>query len=151
MRDQRLDRLAKVLVEYSTAVKPGQIVRISGDPVSIPLLEAVYEQVLRAGGHPHLKAVPDSLRDVFFELANDQQLEYVSPLTKHEVETIDVSIGLWAETNTKSLSRVDPKRQGKSSAARKPIFKTFMDRAAKDELRWVGTLFPHWLAPKMLR
>ncbi len=142
MRDQRLDQLARVLVEYSTAVKPGQIVRITGDPVAIPLLEAVYEQTVRAGGHPHLRCVPDSLRDMFFELASDEQLEYVSPLVFHEVETIDVSIGLWAETNTKSLSRVDPKRQGQASAARKPIFKTFMSRAANDELRWVGTLFP---------
>lgn len=142
MRDQRLDKLAKVLVEYSTAVKPDQIVRLTGDPVAMPLLEALYEHCLRAGAHPHLRCVPSSLQDVFYEHANDRQLEFVSPLLKHEVETIDVSIGLWAETNTKSLSRVDPQRQGKASAARKPIFKVFMERAAKKDLRWCGTLFP---------
>ncbi len=142
MRDQRLEKLAGVLVDYSTGVKPGQVVRITGDPVSIPLLEAVYERVLAAGAHPHLKCAPDTLRDLFLERADDKQLEYVSPLLVNEVETIDVSIGLWAETNTKSMSQVDPKRQGKASAARKPIFKRFMERAAKDELRWVGTLFP---------
>lgn len=142
MRDQRLDRLASVLVQYSTSVKPGQIVRITGDPISLPLLEAVYEQCLHAGAHPYLKCTPDSLQDIFFEIASDKQLQYVSPLAKHEVEKIDVSIGLWAETNTKSLSRADPKRQGIASSARKPIFKVFMDRAAKNELRWCGTLFP---------
>lgn len=142
MRDERLDKLAHLLVAYSTQVKPGQIVRITGDPVALPLLEAVYEQALKAGAHPYLKCVPDTLRDIFFELANDQQLQYVSPIAAHEVETIDVSIGLWAETNTKSLSGIDPKRQGLASAARKPVFKTFMERAARDELRWVGTLYP---------
>lgn len=142
MRDSRLDKLARVLVDYSTGVKPGQIVRITGDPVALPLLEAIYEHTLRAGGHPHLRCAPASLQEAFFEIANDEQLKFVSPLSKHEVETIDVSISLWAETNTKSMNHVDPKKQGTASAARKPIFKTFMDRAASNELRWCGTLFP---------
>src|SRR5690606_15024978 len=68
--------------------------------------------------------------------------KFVSPLALNEVEKIDVSIGLWAETNTKSMSRVDPKRSGMASAARKPIFKVFMERAARRDLRWCGTLFP---------
>ena len=142
MRDARLEKLARVLVEYSTQVKPGQIVRITGDPVAMPLLELLYEATLLAGAHPHLRCAPGSLQDLFYEHANDEQLRFVSPLSRHEVETIDVSIGLWAETNTKSLSRVDPKLQGTASSARKPIFKVFMDRAAKKDLRWVGTLFP---------
>ncbi len=142
VRDERLEKLAHVLVDYSTAIQPGQIVRITGDPIAIPLLEAVYVRCLQAGAHPHLRCTPDSLQDLFFEHANDEQLQYVSPLLKHEVEAIDVSIGLWAETNTKHLSRVDPKRQGTASAARKPIFKVFMERAARNELRWCGTLFP---------
>ncbi|MCC7192384.1 MAG: aminopeptidase [Phycisphaeraceae bacterium] len=147
MRDQRLNKLAQVLVEYSTGVKAGQIVRISGDPVGLPLMEAIYERCLEVGAHPFLKVSPESISEFFFEHATEDQLKYVSPLALHEVETIDVSIGLWAETNTKGLSRVDPKRQGINSAARKPIFKIFMDRAAKkaDEpgkLYWCGTLYP---------
>jgi aminopeptidase len=142
LRDPRIDRLAQVLVQYSTAVKPGQLVRISGDPVALPLLEAIYEHTLKAGAHPFLKCTPDSLQDIFFECASEQQLQYVSPLALKEIETIDVSIGIWADTNTKSLSRVDPKRAGKASAARKPIMKIFMDRAAAGSLHWCGTLFP---------
>ncbi|MCC7145674.1 MAG: aminopeptidase [Phycisphaeraceae bacterium] len=142
MRDVYLQKLAKVIVHYSTAVKPGQLVRITGEPVAIPLIEALYEEVLRAGAHPLVRCAPDSLREIFFELANEEQLQYVNPLALHEVETIDVSIGLWAETNTKQLSRFDARRQGLASAARKPIFSTFMKRAAKGELKWSGTQFP---------
>ena len=142
MRDQRLDRLARVLVEYSTGVKPGQLVRISGEVVGLPLLEAIYEAVLKAGAHPYLKVGSDTATEIFFQHATEAQLQYVSPLAKHEIETIDVSIGLWAETNTKALSRVDPKRQGLASAARKPISKVFLDRAAKGTLKWCGTLYP---------
>lgn len=142
MRDARLDKLASVLVNYSARVKPGQLVRVSGDPVAMPLLEAIYEAVLKAGAHPQLRCVPASLQDIFFRHASDEQLQYVSSLAKYEIETIDVSIGLWAEVNTKAQSRVDPAKQGMVSSARRPIMQTFMKRAAEGKLTWCGTLFP---------
>ena len=55
MRDPRLQKLASVLVNYSVGVKKGQIVRISGPPVSQPLIVALYEKVLEAGGHPAVR------------------------------------------------------------------------------------------------
>lgn len=147
MRDPRIAKLAQVVVEYSTGVQKGHLVRITGEPVAMPLLEALYEACVRVGAHPFVKCAPDSLQDLFFEHATKEQMEFVSPLALHEIETIDVSIGLWAETNTKALSRVDAKKQGIVSAARKPIFKIFMTRAALPDddprkLRWCGTLFP---------
>ena len=152
MRDPRIDKLARVLVEYATGIQPGQIVRLSGSTVAGPLLEALYEAALKAGAHPFVKCTPDSLANLFYENANEDQLKFVSPLALHEIETIDVSINLWADTNTKSLSRVDPKRQGIASSARKPIMQIFMDRAAAASdpegnpgvkpLKWTGTQFP---------
>ncbi|MCX5659954.1 MAG: aminopeptidase [Planctomycetota bacterium] len=147
MRDQRLDKLARVIVEYSTKVRPGQIVRISGDVIALPLLEAIYERCLLAGAHPFVKCGAESMHEFFLEHATDEQLKFVSPLAVQEIEKIDVSIGLWAETNTKGLSNIDPKRQGVASSARKPVFKVFMERAGLDDanprkLRWCGTLYP---------
>ncbi len=142
MRDPRLDKLARVLVEYATGVRPGQIVRISGPPVATGLIEAIYERVIRAGAHPHVRCAPEALTDLMLELASDEQLKFVSPLAIHEIETIDVSIGLWAETNTRSLSGVAPERQAMTSAARRPIMTRFMQRAKIGELKWCGTIFP---------
>ncbi len=152
MRDPRIEKLAQVLVHYSTQVQPGQLVRIMGDPVAMPLLEAVYEQVVQAGAHPVFRCVPGSLQDLFFEYASEEQLRYVSPLSLEEINTIDVSIGLWADTNTKNLSRVDPKKQGIASASRQPVMDIFMKRSAATDdpqahpgvkpLRWVGTQYP---------
>ena len=142
MRDPRLTKLARVLTEYSTNIQPGELVRLTSDPVAVPLIEALYECVLARGAHPSARCVPDTLQEIFLEQASDDQLQYVSPLAQHEVETIDVTIGIWAETNTKALSRTNPKRQGIASAARKPIFDVFINRAAKGDLKWTGTLFP---------
>lgn len=142
MRDPRLDKLADVIVSYSTGVKRGQLVRLTGDPVAMPLLEAIYEKVIQAGAHVHTKIVPDGFNEIFYRCAGDEQLKYLSPLALKEVEVIDVSIGLWSETNTKALSNVDPRKQAVASASRKPVFKTFMERAATGALRWCGTLYP---------
>ncbi|MEM9347520.1 MAG: aminopeptidase [Planctomycetota bacterium] len=152
MRDQRLDKLADVLVNYSVKVQPGQLVRITGDQVGSELLEAIYEAVLKAGGHPLLRCNIDACQDIFLQTASKDQLQYVNPVNLAEVEHIDASIGLWADVNTKSATRVDPKRSGLVSSARKPVFEVFMKRAAAAEfpdqypgvkpLKWVGTQFP---------
>jgi aminopeptidase len=142
MHDPRLDKLARVLVHYAIKAKPGQIVRISGPPVAEPAIAATYAEVLRAGAHPVVRCTPDDLQELFFDLANDEQLAFVNPLLEHEVETLDASIGFWAETNTKALSGVDPARQAKASAAKRPVMDRFMQRYAQGQLAWVGTLYP---------
>jgi aminopeptidase len=142
MRDPRITKLAQVLVNYSVGVKKDELVRISGPPISEPLLLELQRAVLAAGGHPMVRSAPDALGEIFIKEASDAQLQYLNPIAKYEVETIDCSIGIWGEENTKSMSHCDPKRMAKSSAARRPIFDTFMKRAAEGKLKWSGTQFP---------
>ncbi len=142
MRDSRLDILADVLVNYSTGVKKGDLVRINGKVVGLPLMEAIYEKVLKAGGNPFVTMGSDAMEELFFQTATDEQLSFVSPLTTFIADNIDVSIGLWADENTKNLSNVPPGKQTLASQARKPFLKRFLERAAKKELRWTGTQFP---------
>ena len=142
MRDLRLKKLAEVLVGYSIGVKPGQLVRLHGPTIAEPLIVELYRAVIAAGGFPHVRVSPDALDEIFYKNANDAQLDHVSPIGKFEIETIDASIGVWADENTKSLTRCDPKRIARASAARKPIFEIFMKRAAEGKLKWNGTQFP---------
>jgi aminopeptidase len=142
MRDPRLEKLADVLVNYSVGVKKDNVVRISGPPLAQPLIAEIYRKVIAAGGHPLLRMNPEELGEIFLKHASEEQLRYVSPLQLREYETIDCSIGVWAEENTKSLTNVDPKRIGMSQAARKPLMEIFMKRAAEKQLHWTGTQFP---------
>ncbi len=142
MRDPRFERLADVLVNYSVAVKKGQVVRISGPPVSQPLIVELYRKVVEAGGHPSVRMVPEELNEIFLKNATEEQLRWCNPLSKFEYENIDCSIGIWAEENTKALTNCDPKRIGMTQAARKPLMDIFMKRAAEGSLKWVGTQFP---------
>jgi aminopeptidase len=146
MRDPRLDGLADVLVRYSTRVKKGDIVSIIGDPVAMPLIEAIFERCLKAGAFPSWSPRSESLTELLLVHGSDDQLAHVSPMDLHRVKTIDVQIAIWAEVNTKYLGAVDAKRTALQQSSRKPWFKIFMERAANPDapggLRWVGTQFP---------
>ena len=142
MRDPRIDRLADVITRYSTGVNKGQLVQLTGDPVAMPLLEAIYERCIQLGAHVHFNCAPDAFAELFYEHASEEQLKYVSPIARYIIRHVDVRIGIWAETNTKAMTSFDPAKQAMASAARKPIFKVFMKRAAEGELKWCGTLFP---------
>lgn len=140
--DPRLEKLAQVLVQYSAKVEPGQLVRISGSTVTEPLIVAVYREVVRAGAHPEVSVVPDECKRIMLEEGSDEQLSYESPLLLHAVDTIDCSIGLWGQKNTKALSTIPPQKSTLQSQARKTYFKKFLGRAAEGTLNWVGTQFP---------
>ncbi len=147
MVDPRLVKLADVLVNYSTRVKKGELVKIMGSTVCEPLLLEVFSAVVRAGGHPYLHLSADETSERFLRDAAPHQLDYESPILQHEIETIDVLISAWGSSNTKSMSNADPARQARVSKARKKWLTTFMTRNAiqpgkKGCLRWVGTQYP---------
>jgi len=142
MHHPRLIKLANVITQYACEVKPGQLVRISGEPLAMPLIQCIYERCIDLGANPFVKLAPESLNEYFLANASDEQLEFLSPLAQQEIESIDVSIGMWADANTKGLSSIDPARQSKASAARRPIMDIFMKRTADGSLKWCGTQFP---------
>lgn len=142
LHDPRLEKLAKVLVNYSTEVQRGQLVRIRGTSVCEPLLLAVYQQVLKAGGHPVVRMTPDECEELFLRIAGPEQLQFVSPLSEHEIKNIDVSIGIWGGRNSKALTHIDPARQALVSKSQKPIVDEFLKRSADGSLRWMVTEYP---------
>ncbi|MDP9366999.1 MAG: aminopeptidase, partial [Chloroflexota bacterium] len=142
MVDPRYEIWAKTLVGYSVEVQPGQTVAISGGTAAEPLLRAIYREVLARGGFPvPLPTVPGLAADLLRK-GTDDQLRFISPLERFVREEADVAITVMAETNTRTLSQVDPARQTVFQSARSELFQTFMRRAAEGTMTWVGTLFP---------
>jgi aminopeptidase len=142
MRDANVVKLADVLVNYSVGVKKGQLVRISAPPPAMPLVIELYRAVLAAGGQPFVRMGPEELGEILLKNGSDEQLSFLNPIAQFEIEKIDCSIGVWAETNTRALSNCDPRKMGLTQAARKPITSIFMKRAAEGSLKWSGTQYP---------
>ena len=142
MRDSRVDALAQILVRYSTHVEKGDVCVIQSTTAAEVLVQAVYEEVLRAGGHPIMQLTTSGAQAAFYELASEDQLDWVPPTTEWAVENADVHISVMASLNTRELSRADPKKQARAQKARKTIMETSMRRAADEGYRWSLTLFP---------
>src|SRR5687768_12358695 len=134
MRDPRIQKLADVLVNYSVAVKPGQLVCIKGETLAQPLVVELYRSILAAGGNAIVRMAPEELEEILVKQGSDEQLKFLDPVKMFEIEKIDGYIGIWAEENTKNLSNADAKRVGMQQATRKPWLETLMKRAATGTL-----------------
>ena len=73
--DKRWRQLGESLVNYSAAVKPGERVMIAmGELESFPLVQAVYEAVLQAGGFPQVQFLSERLRHSVLKYGNEEQI-----------------------------------------------------------------------------
>jgi aminopeptidase len=142
MADSRYGAWARVMVEYSTAVQPGETVAITGGVAAEPLLREIYREVILHGGKPVLMPSFSGLSASLIAAGSDDQLQWLSPLELFAREVADVLIMVSGDTNTRALSGVDPNRQRLYDAARAPLRAATMRRAAEGSLRWSSTLFP---------
>lgn len=153
LTDTQLERWADVLVRYATNVQLGQVVRITAQPAGEALLEKVYRHVLLAGGMPIVHVKPEFLAEYLFDLASDQQLDWVNPMSIQESELIDATINVSAITNLRALDKVDPAKPQRVARANKANRELFLNRAAAADdpssvepgvrpLLWTTTLFP---------
>jgi aminopeptidase len=137
-----LDKLAEVLVRYSTEVRPGDLVSLIGPPLAEPLIVALYREVLRAGGHPVVLMSPEACAELLYRHGSAEQLAFLNPLERREVEAVDVAIHVAATANTRALSNIDPEKQAVRNRARQPLLDLFLRRAADRSLRWVVAQLP---------
>lgn len=142
MNDIRLQRLAHLLVNYSTKVKPGDWVGILGDVSVVPALREVYGEVLAAGGHPTLLISDAYMERTFLREASEAQMQWLDPAQTLYYDKADVYIRVSGTPNTRAMTGIDAKRMQQLQAARSPWLTTRLNRSANKEFRWVGTWYP---------
>ncbi len=136
MFDDFAPRLAQLLTEFSVPIQPGDYVLISSTIEAEPLIRALYEAVLRRGGHPVARVRLPELQELLYELGNDEQLEFSDPLALEAIERADVLFNILAPANTKALSNVPPERVAKRQKAQRAIIQRYFERIGDGSLRW---------------
>ena len=142
MRDPRAAALARILVGYSVAIGEGDVCVVEGESAAEPLLQAIYEEVLRSGGHPILNMTTEGQAATYFKHASEAQLDWISPVAEWAAESADARIAVMASSNTRALSGVDPDRQTRRQRATEPLMSRALERAAEGSYRWAVTLCP---------
>ncbi len=142
--DSRIEKMAEVLINYSTAVRPGELVLIRGtSPAAEPLAQALYQAALRAGGQAftylHLRE-EDSL--ALEATDKPELLAAVNPMLKLMYDTCDVIIRIDAVENPRALSDYPLDVQNVRAQAHSALIKVQMEREGNGTLRRCTTLFP---------
>jgi aminopeptidase len=140
--DPRVERLAAVLVDYSVGAKEGQQITIESPTAAAPLVREVYRRILAAGAHPLPRIGVDGMLENLMLEGSDDQLDWVNPARRDDIEEVDGRVVIMAPTNTRSLTGVDAPKQARLHKALEPQRNRYLERAAKGELSWVLTLFP---------
>ncbi|OGN93574.1 MAG: hypothetical protein A2Z71_10735 [Chloroflexi bacterium RBG_13_50_21] len=143
MPDPRTAKLAKLLINYSLDIKPGQTLRISASPLVSEMTLAAYEEAVKAGAHVLVEQPLEEASELFYQFASDEQLDFISPVRKLIVETFDADLRIEASSNRRMLSGVNPDRIARNAKARAGLSKTFIDRSARKELSWCLTVYPN--------
>lgn len=148
MIDPRTERLATLLVDYSAQIRAGDRVLIEGETAGEPLIRALFERVLEAGGHPFLAVSfsgQDTLTgfdDSFLRLASDVQIDHAAIWHEWVYREFESRVRIYSSTNTRLLMQSDPSRMARRRRAVASVLRSQMDRGGRGEFRWVTTLFP---------
>ena len=146
MTDTRVQKFAKVLVEHSTRIKPGDRVLIEGTTAAEPLIRELFIQVLEKGGHPHpMLALPGmmpfSQDEMYVTYAKDTQLDFVPTFYKLAYDQFESRIRIHSATNTHGSGSVDPLKVQRRGKALNSITESQFRRGAEGVRQCDGAAF----------
>lgn len=142
MADQRLNKLAKLLVNYSTKVKPGDFVFVSCDEVARPWMVEVVKEAVKAGAHVETVLTSQEVSEIKLKYSSEEQLLQENLIFKTMLEKVDVWISAWGNRNTKTNSRIDANKFKMYSQGEASWRKIYSGKMGNGSLRWCGTQFP---------
>ncbi len=142
MKDIRLNKLAKLLVNYSTAVKKGDFVLVSADEVCTPWVAEVVKEAILAGAHVETLLFSQEIDEVKLKYSTEEQLKESNFIMENVIKKADVWLSAWGGRNTKAFSNIDSNRIKLKSQGAASWRKIYSERMGDKSLRWCGTQFP---------
>ncbi len=119
--DERAKELAKIVVNYSTLIQEGDLVRVQGEEIARDFIYEVARLVVDKGAYPVIKITNPDFSKYYIENANESQLIRCPEFMKKMSEEIDASISVAAKFNPKYLEDVDSHRIALVQKASKPM------------------------------
>ncbi len=145
--DLRVQRYAKILVEHSARVEPGDRILIEATVAAEPLVREVFVQILERGGIPHPMIalpgmMPFSQDETYLAYAKETQLDFVPTFYKLAYDQFEGRIRIHSATNTRGTTNIDPLKAQRREKALGSITEAQMRRGAEGKFKWVTTLYP---------
>lgn len=142
MKDIRLNKLAKLLVNYSVKVKKGDFVLISCEDAAEPWMIEVAREAIKAGGHVETILESAELKNVMLNNSTEEQLLQDNYMRTKVMEKADVWLSAWGTINSKVNTGVDADKIKCFTQGATSWRKLYSSRMGNGSLRWCGTQFP---------
>lgn len=143
MADQRIAKLAKLLVHYSLELKKGDYMLIESYDMAAPLVREVFREAIKAGAYVDTNIFLPGLSRIFYNEASEEQLKFVSPYTKFKSENYNALLIIHGQYNLKELTNIPSEKIQALAQATRDIYVKMMKRMSdRNDLRWCITLFP---------
>ncbi len=148
-----LEKYAKVLINFALGggegIKPKQVVYVQFDETAKPLAEEILKVILKAGAYPIMKMSSDDFSKIFYEYANEDQLQFFpKKYFKSLVDTIDHRVALLSHKDPLFLKGVDPKKIMLANKKTKFLRKWLFKKEDEGRLTWTLALYG---TPKMAK
>lgn len=142
MVDERLSKLARILVDYSLSIKADDSFLIQGHEVTIPLIKEVYKEALLRGANPDVRVLVEELQEILYRYGSDEQIKYVSPVIKCSTEKYNASLRIGGSFHSKPLLNIDASKIRNLEASRRKLGADAQRRTLEGNLRWSLTYMP---------
>lgn len=109
MRDQRVDTLARILVQHSTRVQPGENVYIEAfDMPDTQLVERLIEEVSSQGGVPYVSWKNNAILRTLLRTGPTMSLTLAGETELNLMQKMQAYIGIRGTNNTEEFQDISP-------------------------------------------
>lgn len=137
-----LNKYAKLLVDYSLNLQAGEHLYIKSTTLAEDLIREIYREATKKGAFVTIDMALRGQNKIFFDHANDDQLQFVSPVHKSAMETCDAYLFIRAPFNLKASKNIDSSKLQKRQVANKVISQIYFDRLADGSMKRSLCQFP---------
>ena len=106
LKDPRIEKLAKNLIQYSVQLQPGEKVLIENFGLQRELVTALVKEAYAAGGYPFVSIKDHAVDRALLMGAQEEQYNMIASFEANVMEQMDAYIGLRAGDNISEQSDV---------------------------------------------
>ena len=141
MSPDQISAYANLLVNYCVELQPGERLFVSTTTLAAPLVSALHESVLRAGGHLEVRMSVPGQAAALRDYGSTEQFAYVPTLYRTAIEEFEAYINIRAPFSLREAPAA-PELQAAGRAALAPVLKTYFARTADRRLKRSLCVFP---------
>jgi len=136
------NKYADLLVNYCLEMKKGDRLAVKSTYLAEPLLQAISEAVYKAGGQVEFIISFQEKERLFYEFAEDEQLDFVSPFVSYALENFECYLYIQSPFNLVGLQGADKAKVTRSKKAQQPTMNIYSKRTATRDLKRSLCVFP---------